>query len=88
MLPKRAFCNIHDLLKNQIIDEIIIEKVGGAHRNREDSIKNCNKALEKYLNEFTLMKSNIKTIPILKGFPGFFQTNSNQVSPTNKMQAK
>ena len=42
----------HDLLKNQIIDEIIIEKVGGAHRNREDSIKNCNKALEKYLNEF------------------------------------
>ena len=34
------------------------------------------------------MKSNIKTIPILKGFPGFLQTSSNHVSPTNKMQAK
>ena len=42
----------HDLLKNQIIDEIISEPTGGAHRNRENSIKNCKKVLEKYLNEF------------------------------------
>ena len=41
-----------DLLKNQIIDEIILEPTGGAHRNQEDTIKNCKKILLKYLEEF------------------------------------
>ena len=41
-----------DLLKNQIIDEIILEPIGGAHRNQEDTIKNCKKTLLKYLEEF------------------------------------
>ena len=41
-----------DLLKNQIIDEIILEPIGGAHRNQEDTIKNCKKILLKYLEEF------------------------------------
>ena len=41
-----------DLLKKQVIDEIIVEPIGGAHRNREDIIKNCKKALLKYLEEF------------------------------------
>ena len=41
-----------DLLKNQIIDEIILEPTGGAHRNQEDTIKNCKEALLKYLQEF------------------------------------
>ena len=42
----------HDLLKNQIIDEIILEPIGGAHRNPETTIKNCEKVLLKYLEEF------------------------------------
>ena len=42
----------HDLLKNQIIDEIIVEPTGGAHRNQENVIENCKKTLLKYLEEF------------------------------------
>ena len=42
----------HDLLKNKIIDEIILEPTGGAHRNKEDTIKNCKKILLKHLEEF------------------------------------
>ena len=41
-----------DLLKNQIIDEIILEPIGGAHRNQEDTIKNCKETLLKHLQEF------------------------------------
>jgi len=35
-----------------------------------------------------VIKSNIKTTPILKGFPGFLHTSSNQVRPINRTQAK
>jgi len=41
-----------DLLKNQIIDEIIPEPIGGAHRNQENTIKNCKEILLKYLGGF------------------------------------
>ena len=42
----------NELLKMQIIDEIIKEPVGGAHRNREQAILSIKEALIKYLEEF------------------------------------
>tara|TARA_Y100000590_G_scaffold402170_1_gene487729 strand:+ start:1027 stop:2130 length:1104 start_codon:yes stop_codon:yes gene_type:complete len=41
-----------DLLKMGIIDEIILEDIGGAHRNKEQVILPTKNALIKYLNEF------------------------------------
>ena len=43
----------NELLKMQIIDEIIKEPAGGAHRNKEQAILSIKKALMKYLEEFT-----------------------------------
>ena len=42
----------NELLKMQIIDEIIKEPVGGAHRNREQAVLSTKKVLIKYLEEF------------------------------------
>ncbi len=42
----------NDLLKMQIIDEIIIEPIGGAHRNKEEMLLSTKNVLEKYLKEF------------------------------------
>jgi len=41
-----------ELLKMQIIDEIIKEPIGGAHRNKEEIIANTKDTLKKYLMEF------------------------------------
>ena len=41
-----------ELLKFKIIDEIIKEPIGGAHRNKEDLINSIKKVLIKYLEEF------------------------------------
>ncbi len=41
-----------DLLKMKIIDEIIDEPVGGAHRDKEKTISTIKEALSKYLEEF------------------------------------
>ena len=41
-----------DLLKLKIIDEIIQEPLGGAHRNKEKAISFMREALTKYLEEF------------------------------------
>ncbi|MDC6465200.1 acetyl-CoA carboxylase carboxyltransferase subunit alpha [Pelagibacteraceae bacterium] len=41
-----------DLLKMQIIDEIITEPIGGAHRNKEEILLSTKNVLEKYLKEF------------------------------------
>ena len=41
-----------ELLKNKIIDEIIKEPTGGAHRNKESLIISVKEALTKYLEEF------------------------------------
>ena len=38
-----------DLLNLGVIDEVISEPVGGAHRNREEMVKNVKLSLEKYL---------------------------------------
>ena len=41
-----------DLFKMEIIDEIIIEPIGGAHRNKEQAVFSAKEALSKYLEEF------------------------------------
>ena len=41
-----------ELLKMKIIDEIIIEPTGGAHRNKKEVIISIEQALKKYLDEF------------------------------------
>tara|TARA_Y100000590_G_scaffold68502_1_gene74666 strand:- start:462 stop:1556 length:1095 start_codon:yes stop_codon:yes gene_type:complete len=42
----------HELLRMQIIDEIITEPLGGAHRNKEKVIQSTKEALKKYLDYF------------------------------------
>ena len=42
----------NELLKIKIIDEIIDEPVGGAHRNKEEVVIFTKKALKNYLDEF------------------------------------
>ena len=44
-----------DLLKLNIIDEIIAEPVGGAHRNREEILNNVKESISKNLNFFASM---------------------------------
>ena len=41
-----------ELLKMQVIDEIIKEPIGGAHRNKEQMISITREILKKYLDEF------------------------------------
>ena len=42
----------NELLKMKIIDEIIMEPIGGAHRNKEQVILSTREVLAKYLEEF------------------------------------
>ena len=42
----------NELLKMKVIDEIIIEPIGGAHRNKEEMLLSTKNVLEKYLKEF------------------------------------
>ena len=42
----------NELLKMKIIDEIIQEPLGGAHRNKEEVILSTREILTKYLDEF------------------------------------
>jgi acetyl-CoA carboxylase carboxyl transferase subunit alpha len=42
----------NELLKMKIIDEIIKEPIGGAHRNKEQSVESIREVLIKYLDEF------------------------------------
>ncbi|MDA9604649.1 acetyl-CoA carboxylase carboxyltransferase subunit alpha [Candidatus Pelagibacter sp.] len=44
-----------DLLELKVIDEIILEPVGGAHRDRDLILDNVRKSIEKNLNEFLNM---------------------------------
>ena len=41
-----------ELLKNQIIDEIIKEPIGGAHRNKDEVLYTTKNMIQKYLEEF------------------------------------
>jgi len=42
----------NDLLRMQIVDEVIKEPIGGAHRNKEKIIFSTKEVLERYLQEF------------------------------------
>jgi len=42
----------NELLKLGIIDEVISEPIGGAHRNKMESVLSVKNAIEKYLEEF------------------------------------
>ena len=66
-----------DLLDLKVIDEIIPEPVGGAHRNRDLILENVRKSIENNLNEFSNMsrenildnrKNKFLTIGRNKGF--------------------
>ena len=66
-----------DLLELKVIDEIIPEPVGGAHRDRELILDNVRKSIENNLNEFSNMsggeilnhrKNKFLTIGRSKGF--------------------
>jgi len=66
-----------DLLELKVIDEIILEPIGGAHRDRDLILDNVRKSIENNLNEFFNMsrdevlnhrKSKFLTIGRSKGF--------------------
>jgi len=66
-----------DLLELKVIDEIIPEPVGGAHRDRDLTLDNVRKSIESNLNEFHQMngdevlnhrKNKFLTIGRSKGF--------------------
>ncbi|MDC0232108.1 acetyl-CoA carboxylase carboxyltransferase subunit alpha [Pelagibacteraceae bacterium] len=42
----------NELLRMQIVDEVIKEPIGGAHRNKEQIISSTKEVLKKYLQEF------------------------------------
>jgi len=42
----------NELLKMQIVDEVIKEPIGGAHRNKEQIISSTKEVLKRYLQEF------------------------------------
>jgi len=47
-----------DLLKLRVIDEIIVEPIGGAHRDRDITLDNVKDALIKNLNYFDELSSD------------------------------
>ena len=66
-----------DLLELKVIDEIVSEPIGGAHRDRDLILNNVRKSIEKNLNEFFNMsgeeifdhrKNKFLTIGRSKGF--------------------
>jgi len=66
-----------DLLELEVIDEVILEPVGGAHRDRDLILNNVKKSIEKNLNQFFKMsrdevlshrKNKFLTIGRSKGF--------------------
>ena len=81
-----------DLLNLGVIDEVISEPVGGAHRNREEMVKNIKLALEKNLYDLIKMnreqifqdrKNKFLNIGRQKGFQGKIQNSRNLVMKKN-----
>tara|TARA_B100001996_G_scaffold367154_1_gene338525 strand:+ start:1193 stop:2296 length:1104 start_codon:yes stop_codon:yes gene_type:complete len=75
-----------DLLKLNIIDEIISEPTGGAHRDRDSILNNVKITIEKNLKELILMskdeilthrKNKFLSIGRAKGFRGSNETKEN-----------
>ena len=83
-----------DLLELKVIDEIISEPVGGAHRDRDLILDNVRKSIEKNLNEFFNMsgdeifnhrKNKFLTIGRSKGFVGQLDDLSTLSMKKNKI---
>ena len=83
-----------DLLDLKVIDEIIKEPVGGAHRDRDLIIDNVRKSIEKNLNEFEEMggeeifnqrKNKFLTIGRTKGFVSHLDDLSTLSMKKNKV---
>ena len=81
-----------DLLNLGVIDEVISEPVGGAHRNREEMVKNVKLALEKNLYDLLKMnreqifqdrKNKFLNIGRQKGFQGKIKNSNNLVMKNN-----
>ena len=81
-----------DLLNLGVIDEVISEPVGGAHRNREEMVKNVKLSLEKNLYDLLKMnreqifqdrKNKFLNIGRQKGFQGKIQNSNNLVMKKN-----
>tara|TARA_B100000686_G_C16253049_1_gene695398 strand:- start:222 stop:677 length:456 start_codon:yes stop_codon:yes gene_type:complete len=77
-----------DLLELNIIDEIILEPSGGAHRDRELTLNNIKIAIEKNLQQLSLMgrdeiinhrKNKFLSIGRTKGFKGETEIQENLV---------
>ena len=81
-----------ELLKINIIDEIIQESVGGAHRNREQAISSTRSVLIKYLEEFKNItrdeifeqrKKKFLNIGRQKSFATFSKDNTSLIEKDN-----
>ena len=81
-----------DLLNLGVIDEVISEPVGGAHRNREEMVKNVKLSLEKNLYDLIKMdreqifqdrKNKFLNIGRQKGFQGKIKNSNNLVMKNN-----
>ena len=51
-----------DLLSMKIIDSIIEEPIGGAHRNKRETIENVDKAISKFLDKSIAMSINDRKV--------------------------
>ena len=81
-----------DLFNLGVIDEVISEPIGGAHRNREEMVKNVKLSLEKNLYDLLKMnreqifqdrKNKFLNIGRQKGFQGKIQNSNNLVMKKN-----
>lgn len=53
------FSSAQDLIEMKIIDGIVLEPIGGAHRNHQKIIKDVEKTIIKNLSELTILDRNI-----------------------------
>ena len=83
-----------DLLELKVIDEIVLEPVGGAHRDRDLILDNVRKSIENNLSEFTNMsgeevlnhrKNKFLTIGRSKGFVSHLEDLSTLSVKKNKI---
>ena len=83
-----------DLLELKVIDEIIPEPVGGAHRDRDLILDNVRRSIENNLNEFENMsgeevfnhrKNKFLTIGRTKGFVSQPDNLNNLIMKNNKI---
>tara|TARA_B110000285_G_C14813503_1_gene463076 strand:- start:274 stop:732 length:459 start_codon:yes stop_codon:yes gene_type:complete len=83
-----------DLLELRVIDEIIPEPVGGAHRDRDLILDNVRRSIENNLNEFENMngeevfnhrKNKFLTIGRTKGFVSQPDNLNNLIMKNNKI---